>query len=408
MARAGSDDDSQLRLVVELVGDLRADQRLAVRGERGRAAQEDGGIVGDWVVPLLRVQRVVQPDADDLARARHGGQQRQAGQGPRLRARQLGRERLRGLGQVQRGEGGGRVRGQVRHHVGQGHHGVAQPGAQGRAAPILKRDQPHRTASPERLARRVCPKPPPVKRPRRTVRKPPETGARSRGHPRRFARPPGALPMPDEHAVTLQGHAPPTRSGAIPVSLTINGERRDAPGRALDDAARPAARAPRPDRHQEGLRPRPVRRLHRAGRRPAHQFLPDARRDAGRRRDHHHRGPGRGDGACTRCRRPSSSTTPSSAATARRARSARPSACSPKATPAPRDEIRELMSGNICRCGAYTNIVDADRGGDAARRGGRDEPLRLRPRRHASRRPSRRSRRRRRAGSSPAAPTSST
>ena len=24
-----------------------------------------------------------------------------------------------------------------------------------------------------------------------------------------------------------------------------------------------------------------------------------------------------------------------------------------------RDEIREFMSGNICRCGAYTNIVDA-------------------------------------------------
>jgi xanthine dehydrogenase YagT iron-sulfur-binding subunit len=24
-----------------------------------------------------------------------------------------------------------------------------------------------------------------------------------------------------------------------------------------------------------------------------------------------------------------------------------------------RDEIRELMSGNICRCGAYTNIADA-------------------------------------------------
>lgn len=24
-----------------------------------------------------------------------------------------------------------------------------------------------------------------------------------------------------------------------------------------------------------------------------------------------------------------------------------------------RDEIREYMSGNICRCGAYTNIVDA-------------------------------------------------
>ena len=24
-----------------------------------------------------------------------------------------------------------------------------------------------------------------------------------------------------------------------------------------------------------------------------------------------------------------------------------------------RDEIREAMSGNLCRCGAYTNIVDA-------------------------------------------------
>ena len=24
-----------------------------------------------------------------------------------------------------------------------------------------------------------------------------------------------------------------------------------------------------------------------------------------------------------------------------------------------REEIREQMSGNICRCGAYTNIVDA-------------------------------------------------
>ena len=24
-----------------------------------------------------------------------------------------------------------------------------------------------------------------------------------------------------------------------------------------------------------------------------------------------------------------------------------------------RDEVRELMSGNICRCGAYTNITDA-------------------------------------------------
>ena len=31
--------------------------------------------------------------------------------------------------------------------------------------------------------------------------------------------------------------------------------------------------------------------------------------------------------------------------------------------------IRELMSGNLCRCGAYTNIVDAVREGAAAMRG---------------------------------------
>jgi xanthine dehydrogenase YagT iron-sulfur-binding subunit len=33
------------------------------------------------------------------------------------------------------------------------------------------------------------------------------------------------------------------------------------------------------------------------------------------------------------------------------------------------EEVRELMSGNICRCGAYPNIVDAIR--DVAGRGGR-------------------------------------
>ena len=40
------------------------------------------------------------------------------------------------------------------------------------------------------------------------------------------------------------------------------------------------------------------------------------------------------------------------------------------------DEIRELMSGNICRCGAYPNIVAAIEAGDvrqgrAIRGGGR-------------------------------------
>ena len=77
--------------------------------------------------------------------------------------------------------------------------------------------------------------------------------------------------------------------------------------------------------------------------------------------------------SCTRCSRRSSSTTRSSAATARRARCARRSACSTRrARLAERrhrrlrrrrarrsDEIRERMSGNLCRCGAYVNIVPA-------------------------------------------------
>jgi xanthine dehydrogenase YagT iron-sulfur-binding subunit len=37
------------------------------------------------------------------------------------------------------------------------------------------------------------------------------------------------------------------------------------------------------------------------------------------------------------------------------------------------EEIREYMSGNLCRCGAYSNIVAAIR--DAAARGGRDAHL---------------------------------
>src|SRR5262249_14090689 len=61
---------------------------------------------------------------------------------------------------------------------------------------------------------------------------------------------------------------------------------------SVDDAARRAARSSRPDRHQEGLRSRPMRRVHGAGGRPADQFLPDARRHEGRRQGDDDRGPG--------------------------------------------------------------------------------------------------------------------
>ena len=50
---------------------------------------------------------------------------------------------------------------------------------------------------------------------------------------------------------------------------------------------------------------------------------------------------------------------PISADIARRARSARPVAVVAEGRVKTRADIREAMSGNICRCGAYTNIVDA-------------------------------------------------
>jgi hypothetical protein len=118
--------------------------------------------------------------------------------------------------------------------------------------------------------------------------------------------------------------------GPSPAASDPPAHQRAGPGirrRILGDPARPPARTRRADRHQERLRPRPVRRLHRPARRPPHEFLPDPGRHAGRPRGHHRRGPGAGKARrCIRCSRPSSTATPSSAATAPRARSARPPA----------------------------------------------------------------------------------
>ena len=52
--------------------------------------------------------------------------------------------------------------------------------------------------------------------------------------------------------------------------------------RLARDAARRAARTDRPHGNEEGLRPRPMRRLHRPRRRQARPLLPDARGDGGR------------------------------------------------------------------------------------------------------------------------------
>ena len=122
----------------------------------------------------------------------------------------------------------------------------------------------------------------------------------------------------------------------LKVSFTVNGTGPRARARYPDHPARRAARAPASHRHQEGLRPRPVRRLHGDRRRAADQFLPDARGDARGRQHHHHRGAGHAGATCIRCRPPSSSTTATSAATARPGRSARPWRCSTRSRRASR------------------------------------------------------------------------
>ncbi len=68
--------------------------------------------------------------------------------------------------------------------------------------------------------------------------------------------------------------------GAVPVSLRVNGKQLDPSRGATQFAPRLPARNHQPDRHQERLRPRPVRSLHGARKRPPHQLLPDVGRNA--------------------------------------------------------------------------------------------------------------------------------
>ena len=68
--------------------------------------------------------------------------------------------------------------------------------------------------------------------------------------------------------------------------------RASADARSAHHAARRSARAPASHRIEEGLRPRPVRRLHGADGRQAREILPLARRPRRGARDHDHRRPG--------------------------------------------------------------------------------------------------------------------
>ena len=133
--------------------------------------------------------------------------------------------------------------------------------------------------------------------------------------------------------------------------------------------------------HEEGLRSRAVRRVHGARRRAAHQRMPDARGDARRRADHDRRRAGarrRAEGAarirrmrCVPVRLLHVRPALLGDRAARRVRGGAGSAATDDVRRRPAqlsdDEIRERMSGNLCRCGAYPNIVAAVRAAHAAR-----------------------------------------
>ena len=78
---------------------------------------------------------------------------------------------------------------------------------------------------------------------------------------------------------------------------------------------------------------------------------------AGPARSPRSRGSPRPTARCTRCSRPSSTTTPSSAATARPGQIMSAIGCVKEGHAGNDDDIREYMSGNLCRCAAYPNIV---------------------------------------------------
>ena len=180
---------------------------------------------------------------------------------------------------------------------------------------------------------------------------------------------------PQETVVDQQthaGHAPDafdgTPTGTAPAQLRHHADckRRAAPPdrRCPHHVAGRVARPAASDRHQARLRPRPMRRLHGTARRAAYQRLPHAGGHGARSRNHDNRRPvvhghlhplqqafvERDAFQCGYC-------------TPGQIMSAIGLIAEGRATSDAM--IREQMSGNICRCGAYTNIVDAVR--DAAR-----------------------------------------
>ena len=184
---------------------------------------------------------------------------------------------------------------------------------------------------------------------------------------------PSASPAPRARSTTCAA-PPPTaatpcacsRARARPVprmKIALTRQRRAPRGGGLGrrEPALRAARAARPAGLEERVRAGRVRLVLRAARRDARVRVPRARRAGRRARGGDGGGARRRTNGCTACRRRSSRRARCSAGSARRASSWRRSTCSRRTRRPSDDEIREALSGNLCRCTGYAKIFDAVR-----------------------------------------------
>ena len=151
-----------------------------------------------------------------------------------------------------------------------------------------------------------------------------------------------------------RAHAPRARPGGPRMRLRINGVEHTAEvePRTLLSRLHPGRG---PHGHQGRLRAGRVRRLHGAARRRAGAVLPDAR-DPGRRLRRRARSRA---SRPARCSSPSTSTTRSSAASARPGILMTLDAYLREHPDPTADEVREALAGNLCRCTGYRPIVEA-------------------------------------------------
>ena len=162
--------------------------------------------------------------------------------------------------------------------------------------------------------------------------------------------------------------AHPPRAREVPrvkIALTVNGER--ARGRRLGrrEPALRAARAARPARLEERLRAGRVRLVLGAPRRHARLLVPRPR-SAGRRARGRRRSRGSPtDGALHRVQEAFVDAGAVQCGFCTPGLSSRRSTCSSTTRARRDDEIREALSGNLCRCTGYQKIFDAVQGGGA-------------------------------------------